>query len=274
MDNYALRVLADDPHCANGTDTSEACLESAKDLLRRFTFVLNQSCLNDSMEIMGEQLNLTVNSFESIHHKKHPNVRPNDVRTRLGNDTLLEFLQDRFRRDIELYEWSKKLAVLQCEDASPSIDESPSDAASEPAQPDSAHELPPETNATDRDPDPVADSEGASLSETNQQIQIANFKNGTALALSIHITHHAGTSVCNVMKYAGPAPEFACMGPDNRNENSSWPEGLATNYRPKGMNETRDYVARMRPYFHFARLVPRFLMKRHLDAECLCPIAH
>ena len=107
-------MLADDPHCANGTDTSEACLEGAKDLLRRFTFVLDQSCLNDSMEIVGEQLNLTVNSFESIHHKKHPNVRPNDVRTRLGNDTLLEFLQDRFRRDIELYEWSKSRSIVRC----------------------------------------------------------------------------------------------------------------------------------------------------------------
>ncbi|EJK57924.1 hypothetical protein THAOC_21991 [Thalassiosira oceanica] len=246
-DNYALRVLAGDPHCVNGTRTSEACLESAKDLLRRFTFILDLACLDDSMKVMAEQLNLTINSFESTHHHKHPDIRSNDIRSRIGNDTLLEFLQDRFRRDIELYEWSKTLAVLQCEEASPTVDESPSDA---PSEPDSANEeLPPETNATD--PDLDVDFEGASLLETSQQRQIASYKNGTALILSIHITHHAGTSVCSFMSHAGPTPEFACMAPKNGNENSPWPEGLTTKYRPEGMNETQYYVGLMRPYFHF-----------------------
>ena len=110
-DNFALRVLANDRYCVNGTHTSEACLEGAKDLLRRFTFVLDQSCLADSMMAVADRLGLDSSmKFESSLHHKHT-----DVRTRIGNDTLLEFLQDRFRRDIELYEWSKKLAVLQCD---------------------------------------------------------------------------------------------------------------------------------------------------------------
>ena len=40
-DNYALSVLADSP-CTNGSDTSVQCLEGAKTLLRRFTFILDQ----------------------------------------------------------------------------------------------------------------------------------------------------------------------------------------------------------------------------------------
>ena len=249
-DNYALRVLANDRYCVNGTHTSEACLEGAKDLLRRFTFVLDQSCLADSLKVVGEQLNLTIKASESKFHHRHADIRAGDIRARIGNDTLLEFLQDRFRRDIELYEWSKKLAVLQCEEASPSVDENPSDASSEPH---SSHELPLKNDAAD--PDPVVNFEGASLSETSQQRQIANYKNGTALILNIHITHHAGTSVCNFMRREGPTPDFACMGPKNGIENSSWPEGLSTKYRPEGMDEMQHYVGLMRPYFHFVRLV-------------------
>ena len=90
-----------------------------------------------------------------------------------------------------------------------------------------------------------------------KQRQIANYKQGgRALILSVHITHHAGTSVCIEMKKHGPAPEFACLGP-GKNEYAPWPEGLEHKYRPKGMDEMRDYVGRMRPYFHFVRLVLR-----------------
>ena len=90
-----------------------------------------------------------------------------------------------------------------------------------------------------------------------KQRQIANYKRGgRALILSVHITHHAGTSVCIEMKKHGPAPEFACLGP-GKNESAPWPEGLEHKYRPKGMDEMRDYVGRMRPYFHFVRLVLR-----------------
>ena len=90
-----------------------------------------------------------------------------------------------------------------------------------------------------------------------KQRQIANYHvGGRALILSVHITHHAGTSVCIEMKKHGPAPEFACLGP-GKNESAPWPEGLEHKYRPKGMDEMRDYVGRMRPYFHFVRLVLR-----------------
>lgn len=110
-DNYALRVLADNDHCVNGTDTSKACLEGAKRLLRRFTFIIDQSCLAESMVALGDKLHLNITVDNMVHHNKHPVT----IRERLKNDTLYEFLQHRFRRDIELYEWSKKRSIVQCD---------------------------------------------------------------------------------------------------------------------------------------------------------------
>ncbi len=100
-------------NCAQGEDTPIACLESAKNLLNRFTFILDRSCLADSMVAMGDALNLTITkeSFESGLHGKHASPRD-----RLGNDTLYEYVKRRFRRDIELYEWSKERSIVVCDD--------------------------------------------------------------------------------------------------------------------------------------------------------------
>ena len=113
-DNYALRVLANDAHCVDGSRTSLSCLNGAKTLLSRFTFILDQACLSDSMVALGEALKLNITETDFEHsglHKKHPPT----VRERLKNDTLYEFLQHRFRRDIELYQWSKAKSIVQCD---------------------------------------------------------------------------------------------------------------------------------------------------------------
>jgi len=110
-DNYALKVLAYNSTCANGADTSLACLESAKRLLRKFTFILDQECLGDSMVALGAalHLNITYEAFESRFHHQHTSVRE-----RMNNDTLYNFVWHRFRRDIELYEWSKSQSIVKC----------------------------------------------------------------------------------------------------------------------------------------------------------------
>ena len=59
-----------------------------------------------------------------------------------------------------------------------------------------------------------------------KQVQVENYINGNALLLNIHITHHAGTAICKVMKDFGPVPQFACMG--NKGD-GPWPEGLPAN---------------------------------------------
>jgi len=57
------------------------------------------------------------------------------------------------------------------------------------------------------------------LREETKKLQIQNFKDGTALLLNIHITHHGGTYLCGVLKKEGGliAPDFACMGGENWN---------------------------------------------------------
>ena len=111
-DNYALRILVEDQHCINGAETSLACLESAKRLLRRFTFIIDQACLNDSLIAVGKELHLNITNA-TLPTSSHSYVHPS-VRERLSNDTLYEFLQHRFRRDIELYQWSKTQSIVQC----------------------------------------------------------------------------------------------------------------------------------------------------------------
>ncbi len=92
------------------------CLESAKELLSRFTFILDKACLNDSMVALGNALNLTITSsgFENkLFHKQHASLRD-----RFGNDTLYEYVKRRFWRDIELYEWSKERSIVVCDNLS------------------------------------------------------------------------------------------------------------------------------------------------------------
>lgn len=112
-DNFALRILTDEECVINGAETNETCVDSAKALLKRFTFILDQACLNESIIAMGKvlKLNITEKDFEDKHFH---HVHVASVRERLNNDTLYEYLQQRFRRDIELYEWSKNQSIIQC----------------------------------------------------------------------------------------------------------------------------------------------------------------
>jgi hypothetical protein len=114
-DNYALGVLGPHRNCKNGTDTGIDCLEGAKALLRRFTFVIDKACLDESLVELGRQLHLDVEGAPpaKIGGGKHAHD-PLTPRERMQNDTLYEYLEDKFRRDIELYEWSKTQSIVQC----------------------------------------------------------------------------------------------------------------------------------------------------------------
>ncbi|KAL3798491.1 hypothetical protein ACHAWO_011166 [Cyclotella atomus] len=110
-DNYALRVLAADNRCDE--NNMEGCFQSAKSLLERFTFILDEDCLDESMEAMGNVLGLhiTADGFESRHHHYHPSAQE-----RINNETLYEFLLNKFHYDMQLYEWSKNMSVVRCSD--------------------------------------------------------------------------------------------------------------------------------------------------------------
>jgi hypothetical protein len=112
-DNYALRVVTNTSSCVNGANTSLACLEGAKDLLRRFTYIIDAECFDDSLKALIDELELNVTTIRD--KGKHTNkYNEEHRRQRIGNATLYKFLQDRFRRDIELYEWSKAQSIVKC----------------------------------------------------------------------------------------------------------------------------------------------------------------
>jgi len=113
-DNYALRVLTDNAGYVMGSNTTAATLESAKTLLKRFTFVLDQECLEDSVIALNDALHLNITENMSSKTSRFHHHHTLSTRERIGNDTLYDFLQDRFRRDIELYEWSKTISILKC----------------------------------------------------------------------------------------------------------------------------------------------------------------
>lgn len=46
-----------------------------------------------------------------------------------------------------------------------------------------------------------------------QKMQVEQYRKGEALILNLHITHHAGTTICSWAGANGPTPKFACMQP-------------------------------------------------------------
>jgi len=105
--NFALHKLSPKRCVQSGKDTPLECLEAAQDLVKRFTFVIDIACLDESMAVLADELGWTLPPPKP--HKTHPSSAE-----RLGNETLHEWLRQRNRRDIELYEWAKDRAVLNC----------------------------------------------------------------------------------------------------------------------------------------------------------------
>jgi len=80
-----------------------------------------------------------------------------------------------------------------------------------------------------------------------KELQISNYINGNALLLSVHITHHAGTSICKVMKKLGPTPSFACGA--NKNDDEPWPSDISKKDGKKNWsyNKTAYYTQGFHP---------------------------
>ena len=76
-------------------------------------FSADTCSLSIGMEAMGAQLHLDItrDSFESKLHREHTSARE-----RIHNDTLYEFLLEKFRYDILLYEWGKNISLVDCSD--------------------------------------------------------------------------------------------------------------------------------------------------------------
>eukprot|EP00588_Corethron_pennatum_P023019 CAMPEP_0194320650 /NCGR_PEP_ID=MMETSP0171-20130528/16920_1 /TAXON_ID=218684 /ORGANISM="Corethron pennatum, Strain L29A3" /LENGTH=369 /DNA_ID=CAMNT_0039078227 /DNA_START=144 /DNA_END=1250 /DNA_ORIENTATION=+ len=101
-DNYALRILADDKGCCSGADTSRRYLDGAKELLRKMTYVLDIECLGKGMRKVAEELDITMNwneKNEAVHHVHESSEN------RITNRTAYNYLVEKNKLDIELYEW-------------------------------------------------------------------------------------------------------------------------------------------------------------------------
>jgi hypothetical protein len=113
-------------------------------------------------------------------------------------------------------------------------------------------------------PPPNKTSAEEEANSVMKQQQIKNYINGTAIIRDIHITHHAGTSVCNQMKKLGPTPQFACIG-NEKNIDTIWPSEAEIEASHLDMTkgsglthweyeDTEAWVKFWRPYFHFVSM--------------------
>jgi len=89
-------------------------LDSAKAYLRRMTIIIDQDCLIESVIAVGKLLNLPPFPILEAQRKTAMGTRHDTARKRIGNDTLYEYIQERFKYDIELYRWSKSQSIVKC----------------------------------------------------------------------------------------------------------------------------------------------------------------
>jgi hypothetical protein len=109
--NYALRVLAGNG-CCNGSDTKSFHLENAKQLLSRYTFILDMACFDQSMSAMADILGITITpqKAQRLHHThKSP-------KERIPYPDVYDYLVERNKMDIALYEWTKTQALVKCDE--------------------------------------------------------------------------------------------------------------------------------------------------------------
>jgi hypothetical protein len=105
--NYALRTLAG-KGCCDGAETNRKHLDVAKGLISRFSIVLDIACLNEGLDALADLLNITVTQ-KGRKSRKHK-----DAKARIGNDDVYDFLVERNKLDIELFDWSKSLSLVDC----------------------------------------------------------------------------------------------------------------------------------------------------------------
>ena len=116
---FALAILAG-PGCCQGNETDPKHLAAAKEVVSRMTFVLDIACLQAGLEEVAHLLGFEPREVDrrrlqrvdrdlKLHRKWPP---PKD---RIPAK-IYDFLVERNRLDIELYEWSKEISLVRCSD--------------------------------------------------------------------------------------------------------------------------------------------------------------
>jgi hypothetical protein len=232
--NYALSILAGNG-CCDGNNTDPIHLQNAKDLVSRFTFVLDLECLNEGMQELADQLGMNITITDPPdRNEKHTHKPPKE---RIPYPEIYDFLKERNKLDIELYEWSKSLSLVDCAALKESQQQFPDDDTTEQEESDDgATGIEPATKdasapdkssqevvITTQSPTPASETpekgniavpakSSPKLAKSTQTptpfpkrphktlagaLQIESFKAGNGLLLNIHITHHGECPVIN-----------------------------------------------------------------------------
>lgn len=111
--NFALRILAGHG-CCNDSGTSQEHLDRAKELLSRFTIILDLACLDENLQAMIKLLHLEELIPPQRILKSNHTHPPNSER--IPFPEIHQYLKDRNQKDIELYQWAKRKSLVQCLD--------------------------------------------------------------------------------------------------------------------------------------------------------------
>ena len=98
------------------SNIDEKSFEHAKSVLDRFTVVLDIACLDDGMEALAGMIGLDYHPLDNIDRRK-ANKRKSSQGTpkeRIGHDDVYEYLREKNRWDIALYEYSKNISMVRC----------------------------------------------------------------------------------------------------------------------------------------------------------------
>lgn len=120
-DNFFLRLfgmqnIATNPF--NMESLTKDDYENAVSIINQFTVVLDIQCLNEGMIELAKQLHLNITTIQAAMTKKgnnHLEVSPTaDHRERIGYDDVYQYLANKNKWDIELYEYSKSISLVKC----------------------------------------------------------------------------------------------------------------------------------------------------------------
>jgi hypothetical protein len=138
--NYAMRILAADEACCDGANTNRTFLEKAKQMIQRFTFILDIECLEHSLDKMAGIL-----GFDLLHYGKSEDSFHDHTPAieKIPYPFIVDYLVEKNKLDTELYEWAKQFALVNCSEVyaaeaaaaaaasdAPSADASSADASS------------------------------------------------------------------------------------------------------------------------------------------------
>jgi hypothetical protein len=114
-DNFCMRVFAG-RECCQGNNTDPKFLSKAKSILERFTIILDVSCLDAGIAALGQTLGLNMNipvKKQKILSGKRIRVDPKD---KIPYPEIYQYLVQKNRLDIELYEWAKERSLVHCDE--------------------------------------------------------------------------------------------------------------------------------------------------------------